>query len=169
MLRRRRDTDGGFLCRTALTDWLQMHGKQTYYDRLSHALQQIGRTDIAIEVGKNINQDKTLSMQHYVDDYSQHVNKMASAFEMKPEREKQMGSNKLRSIRQLRDLVWKDLDLVIEIESMPPYPWKMLDVMWPVVFGIFLGFAGAFLLFMPVLFFATCVCHSDRNYVAFPR
>lgn len=35
-------------CHSALKDWLQIHGKQIYYDRLSRALQQIGRTDIAI-------------------------------------------------------------------------------------------------------------------------
>ncbi len=35
-------------CRSALKDWLQIHGKQIYYDRLSRALQKIGRTDIAI-------------------------------------------------------------------------------------------------------------------------
>lgn len=35
-------------CRSALKDWLQIHGKEIYYDRLSRALQQIGRTDIAI-------------------------------------------------------------------------------------------------------------------------
>lgn len=35
-------------CRTALTDWLLRYGEQTYYDRLSRALQRIGRTDIAI-------------------------------------------------------------------------------------------------------------------------
>lgn len=35
-------------CRTALTDWLLRYREQTYYDRLSRALQHIGRTDIAI-------------------------------------------------------------------------------------------------------------------------
>ncbi len=35
-------------CRSALKDWLQIHGKEIYYDRLSRALQKIGRTDIAI-------------------------------------------------------------------------------------------------------------------------
>lgn len=35
-------------CRTALTDWLLKYGEQTYYDRLSRALQHIGRTDIAV-------------------------------------------------------------------------------------------------------------------------
>lgn len=34
-------------CRAALTDWLVKYGEQTYYDRLSRALQHIGRTDVA--------------------------------------------------------------------------------------------------------------------------
>ncbi|CAB1329986.1 unnamed protein product [Coregonus sp. 'balchen'] len=35
-------------CRTTLTDLLLKDGEQTYYDRLSRALQHVGRTDIAI-------------------------------------------------------------------------------------------------------------------------
>ncbi|KTF82230.1 hypothetical protein cypCar_00006263 [Cyprinus carpio] len=46
--RRRRNTEQKDPCHSALKDWLQIHGKQIYYDRLSRALQQIGRTDIAI-------------------------------------------------------------------------------------------------------------------------
>ncbi|KAK2885411.1 hypothetical protein Q8A67_016248 [Cirrhinus molitorella] len=80
-LRRRRNTDQQAPCRSALKDWLQIHGKQIYYDRLSRALRQIGRTDIAIEVGKNINQDKTLAMQRYVDGYHELVNRMATHLE----------------------------------------------------------------------------------------
>ncbi|KAM9351037.1 transmembrane and death domain protein 1 [Symphorus nematophorus] len=63
-------------CRTALTDWLLRYGEQTYYDRLSRALQHIGRTDIAIEVGKNINQDKVLSLKRFVEDYHKYVNSL---------------------------------------------------------------------------------------------
>ncbi|KAG1960977.1 transmembrane and death domain protein 1-like [Pimephales promelas] len=75
--RRRRHTgDQKPPCRSALKDWLQIHGKQIYYDRLSRALQQIGRTDIAIEVGKNINQDKTLAIQRYVEGYHELVSQM---------------------------------------------------------------------------------------------
>ncbi|XP_073794452.1 si:ch211-226m16.3 protein isoform X5 [Danio rerio] len=46
--RRRRSTNHQPPCHSALKDWLQIHGEQIYYDRLSRALQQIGRTDIAI-------------------------------------------------------------------------------------------------------------------------
>lgn len=35
-------------CRAALTDWLVKYGEQTYYDRLSRALQHVGRTDVAM-------------------------------------------------------------------------------------------------------------------------
>ncbi|KAJ8378040.1 hypothetical protein AAFF_G00249110 [Aldrovandia affinis] len=74
----RRDTESRTQCKTALTEWLVNHGEQMYYDRLSRALQRIGRTDIAIEVGKNINQDKALSLQRYVDDYHRRVATMGS-------------------------------------------------------------------------------------------
>ncbi|XP_041801821.1 transmembrane and death domain protein 1-like isoform X2 [Chelmon rostratus] len=78
--RGKRDTssaaDSEAQCRTALTDWLLKYGEQTYYDRLSRALQHIGRTDIAIEVGKNINQDKLLRLERYVEDYHKYVSSL---------------------------------------------------------------------------------------------
>lgn len=40
-------------CRTALSDWLLKYGEQIYYDRLSRALQHVGRTDIAIGERQN--------------------------------------------------------------------------------------------------------------------
>ncbi|XP_024149764.1 transmembrane and death domain protein 1 isoform X2 [Oryzias melastigma] len=50
--RAKRDTssaaDDETQCRTALTGWIVENGERTYYDRLSRALQHIGRTDIAI-------------------------------------------------------------------------------------------------------------------------
>ncbi|XP_020560528.2 uncharacterized protein LOC110015376 isoform X1 [Oryzias latipes] len=75
--RAKRDTstaaDDETQCRAALTGWMLENGERTYYDRLSRALQHIGRTDIAIEVGKNINQDKALSLKRYVEDYHKYV------------------------------------------------------------------------------------------------
>lgn len=35
-------------CKKALMDWLLKYDKQMYYDRLTRALQYVGRTDIAI-------------------------------------------------------------------------------------------------------------------------
>ncbi|TSS48091.1 Uridine-cytidine kinase-like 1 [Bagarius yarrelli] len=83
--------DSEFQCHPALKDLLQTHSEQMYYDKLFPTLQQIGRTDIAIELGKNINQDKTIAMQRYVEEYHDQVNKMTSHL-MHPQTEK--GSHK---------------------------------------------------------------------------
>ncbi|KAJ3586564.1 hypothetical protein NHX12_012961 [Muraenolepis orangiensis] len=77
-------------CRAALTDWLLRNGGQIYYDRLSRALQHIGRSDIA--VGKNINQDQALSLKRYVEDYHKYVSRLKTVHperERHPEREHQ--------------------------------------------------------------------------------
>ncbi|MEQ2236011.1 hypothetical protein ILYODFUR_008056 [Ilyodon furcidens] len=42
-------------CRTALTDWLLVFGQKIYYNRLTRALQHIGRTDIALDWGHTLN------------------------------------------------------------------------------------------------------------------
>ncbi|CAJ1084556.1 LOW QUALITY PROTEIN: uncharacterized protein C12orf81-like [Xyrichtys novacula] len=70
------EKDSEVQCRTALTDWLLKYGEQTYYDRLSRALQHIGRTDIAMEVGKNINQDKLLNLKRYVEEYHKYASSL---------------------------------------------------------------------------------------------
>ncbi|KAJ8370452.1 hypothetical protein SKAU_G00104800 [Synaphobranchus kaupii] len=157
--RLRRDTDRETQCRTALTEWLVNHGQQTYYDRLSRALQLIGRTDIAIEVGKNINQDKALSLQKYVEDYHRRVDTMGSSL-VQPEMEPiQLASQ--QAMRHVRDVTWRDLDLVVEREQRPPYNRRFLDGVMPLVYGIILGFVGALLVGALVLFFALHIPHAD--------
>nr|XP_057906896.1 uncharacterized protein LOC131104113 isoform X2 [Doryrhamphus excisus] len=80
--RAKRDTtsleDGEAQCRADLTTWLEKYGSQMYYDRLSRALHHIGRPDIALEVGKNINQDKILNLERYVEGYHQFVSSLTS-------------------------------------------------------------------------------------------
>ncbi|KAI5095937.1 hypothetical protein C0J45_14367 [Silurus meridionalis] len=121
-----RNADKESHCHSVLIDWLQTHGEQMYYDRLSRTLQQIGRTDIAIEMGKNINQDKTLAMQRYVEEYHEQVNKIAS--QLVHTQAEETSHKKTHSAKQVRSLSWKDLDLVVERQPMPPYQRHMLDV-----------------------------------------
>ncbi|XP_056240015.1 transmembrane and death domain protein 1-like isoform X2 [Seriola aureovittata] len=128
-------------CRTALTDWLLRNGEQTYYDRLSRALQHIGRTDIAIEVGKNINQDKALSLKRYVDDYHKFVSSLNVPSDAKPP---QHAGQRVRK-RKVRDLTWRDLDLIVERAPVPLYQKGPLDVALPLLYGILLGFGGTLL------------------------
>ncbi|KAI3357718.1 hypothetical protein L3Q82_016123, partial [Scortum barcoo] len=131
--------DGEDQCRTALTDWLLRYGEQTYYDRLSRALQHIGRTDVAIEVGKNINQDKALSLKRYVEDYHKYVSSLNFP-PVQSDAEDHKHKNQRVRKRQVRDLTWRDLDLVVERAPVPPYQKGPLDVALPLLFGILLGF-----------------------------
>ncbi|XP_040007660.1 transmembrane and death domain protein 1-like [Xiphias gladius] len=131
-------------CRTALTDWLLRYGEQTYYDRLSRALRHIGRADIAIEVGKNINQDKALSMKRYVDDYHKYVSSLNLPSVQSEGKHRQREGRRVRK-RNVRDLTWRDLDLIVERDSVPLYQKGPLDVALPLLYGILLGFGGTLL------------------------
>ncbi|XP_066529484.1 transmembrane and death domain protein 1-like isoform X2 [Hoplias malabaricus] len=155
--RTRRDTDKEAHCHPALTDWLQTHGKQTHYDRLSRALQQIGRTDIAVEVGKNINQDKTLEIQRYVEEYHDQVKKMASFLTLTQTEERLQDETSQYSTRQVRNLSWKDLNLVVE-RQQTPYQHNMLDGAWPLLYGLIFGFLGALLIGVPFLLLTLHAC-----------
>ncbi|XP_044068637.1 transmembrane and death domain protein 1-like isoform X2 [Siniperca chuatsi] len=134
--RAKRDTssavDSEAQCRTALTDWLLKYGEQTYYDRLSRALQHIGRTDIAIEVGKNINQDKALSLKRNVEDYHKYVNSLNFPPVQSDTKDHQHEDQRVIK-RRVRDLTWRDLDLIVEQAPVPLYQKGPLDVALPLL------------------------------------
>ncbi|KAM6924352.1 transmembrane and death domain protein 1 [Xenentodon cancila] len=131
-------------CRLALTDWLLKYGEKTYYDRLSRALQHIGRTDIAIEMGKNINQDKALSLKRYVEDYHKYVSSLNFPLVNADAKKHQHEHQRVRKKRG-KDLTWHDLDLVLERAPVPLYQRGPLDVFLPLFYGILLGFGGILL------------------------
>ncbi|XP_041953738.1 transmembrane and death domain protein 1-like [Alosa sapidissima] len=161
--RQRRDasaSDSEAECHSDLTDWLQIHGEQMYYDRLSGALQQIGRTDIAIEVAKNINQAKALSLQHYVDEYHSRIEQMA--LEDKSAIKEQHTHTVRSSVRRLRDLTWRDLELVVERKPVPPNPRGLLDGVWPLAYGLLLGFSSAFVMSVSTLLML-CICNRAQR------
>ncbi|XP_037630095.1 transmembrane and death domain protein 1-like isoform X3 [Sebastes umbrosus] len=169
------DTDSEEWCRTALTAWMLRFGKQTYYDRLSRALQHIGRTDIAIgekqmetertlvppvalnnsvwcykEVGKNINQEKALNLKRYVEEYHKYVNSLNFPLEQPDTKEKPREGQTLRK-RRVRDLTWRDLDLIVERAPVALYQKGPLDVALPLLYGILLGFGGTLLTGVAIL------------------
>ncbi|XP_008412700.1 transmembrane and death domain protein 1 isoform X2 [Poecilia reticulata] len=122
-------------CRTSLSNWLLKFGENIYYDRLSRALQHIGRTDIALEVGKNINQDKLLNLKRYVEDYQKQANSLIDP-PMKPDPHDHR--QKGRKIK-IEDVSWRDLDLIVKRAAAPMYPRGVLDVALPVLYGILLS------------------------------
>uniref|UniRef100_A0A3Q3EZ01 Death domain-containing protein n=1 Tax=Kryptolebias marmoratus TaxID=37003 RepID=A0A3Q3EZ01_KRYMA len=127
-------------CQAALTDWLLKYGEKTYYDRLSRALQHIGRIDIAI-VGKNINQDKALSLKRYVEDYHKYV----SSLNIQSANEDTKNHQHQRVKKTKSDLTWRDLDLILERAPVPLYSRGPLNVVLPLLYGILLGFGGTLL------------------------
>ncbi|KAI7794331.1 transmembrane and death domain protein 1-like [Triplophysa rosa] len=164
--RRPRNTDQETPCRSALKDWLQTHGRQIYYDRLSRALQQIGRTDIAIEVGKNINQDKNLAMQRHVEGYHEFVNKMAAQQEKDQSDVEDKDSHEevlQYSAKQAKGLKWKDVDLEVKRHPAPPSQRQLQDTVWHLLYGLFLGFAGALLMSVSVLLISIYVSHGNKT------
>ncbi|KAM7405181.1 hypothetical protein PAMP_012462 [Pampus punctatissimus] len=161
--RAKRDTssaaDSEAQCWTALTDWLLMYGEETYYDRLSRALQHIGRTDIAIEVGKNINQDKALSLKRYVEDYHKYVSSLNFPPVQPDTKNHQHAEQRVRK-RKVSDLTWRDLDLIVERAPVPPYQKGPLDVALPLLYGILVGFGGSLLVGVSILFI---ILHISRR------
>ncbi|XP_030590505.1 transmembrane and death domain protein 1 isoform X2 [Archocentrus centrarchus] len=156
-------SDNEAQCQTALKDWLLRYGEKTYYDRLSRALQHIGRTDIAIEMGKNINQDKALNLKRYVEDYHKYVSSLNFQSVTKHH---QYGHQRVRK-RKVSDLTWRDLDLIVERARVPLYQKGPLDVALPLLYGLLLGFGGALLAATSLLFITVHIsrrrsqnCHS---------
>ncbi|XP_039460818.1 transmembrane and death domain protein 1-like isoform X2 [Oreochromis aureus] len=150
------DTDSEAQCQTALTDWLLRYGEKTYYDRLSRALHHIGRTDIATEVGKNINQDKALSLKRYVEDYHKYVNSLNFVSDTKQQKR---GHQRVRKTK-VSDLTWRDLDLIVEQVRVPPYQKGPLDVALPVLYGLLLGFGGTLLIGTALLLIIVHISHG---------
>ncbi|XP_041858920.1 transmembrane and death domain protein 1-like [Melanotaenia boesemani] len=143
--------DGETQCRTALTDWLLKYGERTYYDKLSRALQHIGRTDIAVEMGKNINQDKALSLKRYVEDYHKFVKSLNIPSVKADTKPHQHAHQRVRT-KKVRDLTWSDLDLIVERAPIPVYPRGPLEMALPFLCGILLGFGGTLLAGVSLLF-----------------
>lgn len=51
----------------------------------------------------------------------------------------------------VRDLIWRDLDLIVERAPVPPYQKGPLDVALPLLYGILLGFGGTLLAGVSIL------------------
>ncbi|XP_069046422.1 transmembrane and death domain protein 1 isoform X3 [Lepisosteus oculatus] len=130
-------------------------------DRLSLEKNDLGVPDRVrrdIKMGKNINQDKSLSLKKYVEDYHKHVEAMHSSL-IEPATDHTTDSH--RAARDLTELSWSDLDLVIQREQLPPYSRRFLEGVWPLIAGVFLGFIGAFLIGGVTLLFSIHISKRD--------
>ncbi|XP_049342438.1 transmembrane and death domain protein 1-like isoform X2 [Astyanax mexicanus] len=121
------------------------------------------RTPRDIEVGKNLNQDKTLGLQRYVEEYHEQVNKMTSQFILPQSEADHHEETPDVSARQVRSLSWKDLDLVVERQLVPPYRRQFLDGAWPLLYGLIFGFVAALGVGLPVMLFTMRICLGSQT------
>lgn len=63
----------------------------------------------------------------------------------------------------VRDLTWQDLELVVERRPVPPNPRGLLDGVWPLAYGLLLGFSVALLVSVATLLLTVHICNSDRQ------
>ncbi|XP_048343392.1 transmembrane and death domain protein 1 [Sphaerodactylus townsendi] len=155
--RRRRDITSVKECKETLSQWLQTEGDTMYWDRLSRAIQQIGRSDVSKELGKNLNQDKNLEIKKNVEDYHKTVKHLTSSLLLE-ETEEKGEQGRLRRDRgwsqnQVKATAWEDLELIIEKKPLKPYNRSLFGWIIPLTTGVAAGFLTSFI--VVVLFFYT--------------
>lgn len=130
-------------CSEALRRWLEMEGEVTSWDQLARSLRQIGRPDIARELGKNLNQDRSLELRKNVEEYGRSVQHLTSSLLLQGE---QYGM--ARSRRGSGDVG----DLRFERRPPPPYTRSPLGWVGPVLSGILGGFIASVLVAVVTVF-----------------
>ncbi|PKU41910.1 fidgetin-like protein 2 [Limosa lapponica baueri] len=144
--RHHQDLRGPMGCLEGLHSWLRTAGEMVTWDWLVHGLHQIGRPDIARELGKNLNQDRTLELRRSLEEYSRSVQHFTHSLLLEGKR---------RSQARGRRAPDGDLgDLCFERRLPPPYTRSLLGWVSPLVLGILGGFLTSFLFAMVTLYFS---------------
>ncbi|XP_032067421.1 transmembrane and death domain protein 1-like [Thamnophis elegans] len=171
--RRRRDILTTAQCRETLQQWLETEGDTMYWDRLSRALQLIGRADVSLELGKNLNQDKNLEIKKNVEEYHETVKHLTSSLllDQGPE-----GSAPGRQRRQgsappppppLDQEEWDRLELIVERKALPPYNRSLFEWATPLATGVLSGFLTSFIL-VALAFYSFVWILNEGNAVSAP-
>ncbi|TRZ09339.1 hypothetical protein HGM15179_017764 [Zosterops borbonicus] len=132
-------------CSEALRLWLVTTGETTTWDRLVRALHQIGRSDIARELGKNLNQDRSLELKRNVEGYSRSVQHLSSA-QLQPRGRRAPLPG----------------EMLFERQRPSRYSRGLLGWLRPLVLGVLGAFVSSVLLTGTAMYF----CHWRRLLVA---
>lgn len=155
-LRKRRDIGSTEQCKETLTHWLKAEGDTVYWDRLARALQKIGRSDVAKELGKNLNQDKNLEIKKNVEEYHETVKHLTSSLlvdenevsgkEEGNEQERLRRDGEGSQIKSEESSDWDEFEVTIERQQLPPYNRSLFEWLTPLLTGIMSGFITSFIL-----------------------
>ncbi|XP_026573265.1 uncharacterized protein C12orf81-like [Pseudonaja textilis] len=151
--RRRRDILTTAQCKETLQQWLETEGDTMYWDRLSRALQLIGRADVSLELGKNLNQDKNLEIKENVEQYHETVKHLTSSLllDEAPQgsaqsRQRRQGQGSAAAAAPLEQGEWDGLELIVERKALPPYNRSLFEWATPLATGVLTGFLTSFIL-----------------------
>lgn len=148
--RRRRDIITTAQCQETLQRWLETEGDTMYWDRLSRALQLIGRADVSLELGKNLNQDKNLEIKKNVEEYHETVKHLTSSLLLDESPEGSAQGRQRRegraSAAPLEQGEWEGLELIVERKRRPPYNRSLFEWATPLATGVLSGFLTSFIL-----------------------
>lgn len=130
-------------CTKTLKNWVQSKGDTVYWDRVFATLYKVGRVDIAVELAKNLNQDKTLGIKKSVEELYKTSRNLKSSLIIY---EDEKYGEKMRAVRDLSSIRDEDWDLIVERQKLPPYKHHLNEWCWSMVYGVILGFLAAPLL-----------------------
>ncbi|XP_067170056.1 transmembrane and death domain protein 1 [Apteryx mantelli] len=121
-------------CATALRRWLGTAGAATPWDRLSRGLRHVGRPDVARELGKNLNQDRSLELRRNVEGYGRAVARLASSLLLEGDHHR--GGRARRAGSPIRS------------GGPPPYARSLLGWVGPLASGVLGGFLASVVLLL---------------------
>ncbi|XP_048468212.1 transmembrane and death domain protein 1-like isoform X2 [Rhincodon typus] len=147
-------------CTEILIDWLKNEGDSMYWDRLSRALRQIGREDVDKELRKNMNQDKTLEVNKNIEEYGKTLQQAYSSLIVTDDEINIRDRNRDKR-NGFREINWDELELIVEMEKLPPYPRKLTEGFRTVLWGVFFGFVGSTFLGAISLYFIIKITEKD--------
>ncbi|XP_078098088.1 si:ch211-226m16.3 protein [Mustelus asterias] len=158
--RKRREIIGINDCNEILIKWLKEEGESMYWDRLSRALRQVGRDDVDKELRKNMNQDKTLEVNKNVVEFGKTLEHADSSLIL-TDNEIKIEEKDRDKRSDFLEINWDELELIVEMEKLPPYPRKLTEGFRTVLWGVFFGFVGSTFLGAMSLYFIIKITEKD--------
>ncbi|XP_071993575.1 transmembrane and death domain protein 1 isoform X2 [Engystomops pustulosus] len=153
--RKRRDIVTMEDCTKTLMDWVASKGDKVYWDRVFFTLYRVGRVDVAVELSKNLNLDKTMGIKKTVDELSRSSHKQKSSLIIYED--EKYGEN-MRQVRDLNTIRDEDWELIVERKQLPPYDRHLNEWCWSMIYGVIFGFLAA-PLFASMIFLIIFVMH----------
>ncbi|XP_067913807.1 transmembrane and death domain protein 1-like isoform X2 [Heterodontus francisci] len=147
-------------CNEILIDWLKKEGDSMYWDRLSRALRQVGREDVDKEMRKNMNQDKTLEVNKNIEEFGKTLQHAHSSLIVTDD-EIKIGDTSRGKRSEVLEIDWDGLELIVEMEKLPPYPRRLTEGFRTVLWGVFFGFVGSTFLGAISLYFIIKITEKD--------